>query len=78
MSQITLEFNNSDDENFVLSLLQRLGISFSMTKKETPTVKNSDYYRQIIQQGVKTENFEDFMHEFEESCQDRNLPFRSQ
>jgi hypothetical protein len=78
MSQITLEFNNSDDENFVLSLLQRLGISFSMTKEETPTVKDSDYYRQIIQQGVKTENFEDFMREFEESRQDRNLPFRSQ
>jgi hypothetical protein len=78
MSQITLEFNNSDDENFVLSLLQRLGISFSMTKEETPTVKDSDYYRQIIQQGVKTENFEDFMREFEENRQDRNLPFKSQ
>ncbi len=75
MSQITLEFNNSDDENFVLSLLQRLGISFSMTKEETPTVKDSDYYRQIIQQGVKTENFEDFMREFEKSRQDRKLPF---
>ncbi len=61
MSQITLEFNNSDNENFVLSLLQRLGISFSMIKKEMPTVL---YYRPIIQQGVKTESFEDFMREF--------------
>lgn len=78
MSQIILEFNNSDDESFVLSLLQRLGVSFSMTKKETPELKNSDYYRQIIEQGVKINGFDDFMREFDESRQDRELPFRNQ
>lgn len=78
MSQITLEFNNSDDESFVLSLLQRLGISFSMSQKETPELQNSDYYRQVIEQGVKINDFDGFMREFDENRQDRKLPFRSQ
>lgn len=30
MSQITLELNNYDDEQLVLTLLQRLGIHYSM------------------------------------------------
>lgn len=68
MSQITLELNNTEDENLLLSLLQRLGISFSITQKEISEVKNSDYYRQIIQQGVKINDFDDFMREFDESC----------
>jgi hypothetical protein len=34
MSQIILEVNNNEDENRLLTLLQRLGFSYS-TKKET-------------------------------------------
>lgn len=39
MSQITLELNNTEDENLLLSLLQRLGIRFSITRKEISDVK---------------------------------------
>lgn len=35
MSQITIELNNPEDENLLLSLLQRLGIRYSIVKKET-------------------------------------------
>lgn len=32
MSQIILELNNSEDENLLLSLLQRLGIHYSINE----------------------------------------------
>jgi hypothetical protein len=68
MSQITLELKNNEDEQLVLTLLQRLGISYS-TLKET-TNENLDYHRRIIEQGVDIEDFND-------SRQDRNLPFEN-
>jgi len=78
MSQITLELNNSEDESLLLSLLQRLGIHYSIFKQEVTETKNLDYYRQIVEQGVNTDNFENFMEDFEQSRQDRELPFRSE
>jgi hypothetical protein len=78
MSQIILELNNSEDENLLLILLQRLGISYSLNRKETPETKNLDHYRQIIQQGANIKNFAEFMRDFEQSRQDRELPFRNE
>ncbi len=78
MSQITLELNNSEDENLLLSLLQRLGIHYSIFKQEVAETKNLDYYRQIVEQGVNTDNFENFMEDFAQSRQDRKLPYRSE
>lgn len=78
MSQITLELNNAEDESLLLSLLQRLGIHYSILKKETVDTRNLDYYLQIIQQGININNFDDFMQDFEQSRQDRVLPFRNE
>jgi hypothetical protein len=78
MSQIILELNNNEDENLLLILLQRLGISYSLNRKETPETKNLDHYQQIIQQGANIKNFAEFMRDFEQSRQDRELPFRNE
>ncbi|MCX7067725.1 MAG: hypothetical protein NTW85_08555 [Methylococcales bacterium] len=75
MSQITLELKNNEDEQLVLTLLQRLGISYS-TLNET-TNKNLDYHRHIIEQGVDIEDFDSFLQAFNDNRQDRNLPFNN-
>lgn len=76
MSQITLELKNNEDEQLVLSLLQRLGINYSMLKKET-TNENLDYHRSIIEKGIDITDFDTFMQDFNNDRKDRNLPFES-
>jgi hypothetical protein len=76
MSQITLELKSNEDEQLLLSLLQRLGINYSMLKKETAN-ENLDYHRRIIEQGIDITDFDIFMQDFNDDRKDRNLPFES-
>lgn len=78
MLQITLELKNNEDENLLLPLLQRLGISYSTLKKEDINDQNLDYHRRIIEQGVDMADFDGFLQEFNDSRQDRKLPFRDE
>ena len=66
MSQITLELENNEDERLLLSLLQRLGISYSTLKKEEVNNENLDYHRRVIEQGVDLADFDAFLQEFNE------------
>lgn len=70
MSQITLELKNSEDELLLLSLVQRLGISYSMLKKEDVNEESLDYHRRIIEQGVDVADFDAFLQEFNTSRKD--------
>jgi len=78
MLQVILELKDNKDELLILPLLQRLGISYSMQKKEDAATENLDFHRRIIEQGVDVENIEAFLQEFNESRQDRPLPFREE
>jgi len=78
MLQITLELKNNEDENLLLPLLQRLGISYSTLKKEDSNDQNLDYHRRIIEQGVDVADFDAFLQEFNDSRQDRKLPLRDE
>lgn len=76
MLQITLELKNNEDEQLLLTLLQRLGINYSTLKKEEMN-NNLDYHRRVIEQGVDMDDFDTFLQEFNDSRKDRNLPFES-
>lgn len=78
MLQITLELKNNEDEALLLTLLQRLGISYLILKKGSSGEDSLNYHRQIIERGVDFVDFDDVMKDFEQSRKDRNLPFRSE
>jgi hypothetical protein len=65
MSQITLELTNREDELLLLSLLQRLGIRYSILKNINNEIL--DYHRHIIEQGVNVANVDTFLQEFNDS-----------
>jgi hypothetical protein len=78
MLQITLELKNNEDENLLLPLLQRLGISYTMLKKEDINPDSLDFHRRVIEQGVDVVDFNSVLQEFNKSRQDRYLPFDSE
>ncbi|MDO9105723.1 MAG: hypothetical protein Q7U57_12285 [Methylovulum sp.] len=65
-----MELKNSEDELLLLSLVQRLGISYSMLKKEDVNEESLDYHRRIIEQGVDVADFDAFLQEFNTSRKD--------
>ncbi|ASF47167.1 hypothetical protein [Methylovulum psychrotolerans] len=77
MLQVTLELKNNEDEMLLLPLLQRLGIRYSTLKKEDNN-ESLAYHRQIIERGVDMADFDGFLQEFNDSRQDRHLPFRNE
>jgi hypothetical protein len=61
-----------------LPLLERLGIRFSTIKKAELSSENIAKHRRIIQEGVEVADFDKYLQEFNESRQDRTLPFRDE
>jgi hypothetical protein len=78
MTKVVLEINNPKDWQVLLPLLKRLKIRF--TKVEAPpSPQDVDQAGalEIIEAGLPAfDNFEEWMQQFEESRDDRLLPFR--
>jgi hypothetical protein len=77
--QVTLAIPNQRDWQTLMPLLERLGISYNVQTAQTPEdaqAKSDRNWEIIMRGGGKAENFEEYMREFEESRQDRPLPFR--
>ena len=78
MLQVTLELKDDKDESLILPLLERLGIRFSTIKKAKLSPESMAYHRRIIEEGVELADFDNYLQEFNESRQDRSLPFRDE
>jgi hypothetical protein len=77
MLQIILALkNNNEDENLLLPLLQRLGIGYTMLKKEDINLDSLDFHSRVIEQGVDVADFDTFLQEFNNSRKDRCLSWR--
>lgn len=77
MTQLVLNIPNEQDINWLLPLLQRLGISVD-APKSTLTPEILAYHHTIIAKGgTDKDDFEAYLREFQESRQDRLLPFRN-
>jgi hypothetical protein len=74
--EVLLNIPNSNDWATLYPLLERLGITVINTKPLSNFVSQKEKDWEIIMKGSPKENFDDFMKEFEESRQDRLLPFR--
>lgn len=77
MLQVTLELSNEDDKNFLLPLLQRLGIRYTL-KEQLLNEETLKECRKIIEQSIEITDFNDFIKDFDASRKDRILPFRSE
>jgi hypothetical protein len=77
--QVTLAIPNQRNWLTLMPLLERLGISYNVQTEQTPEdaqAKSDRNWEIIMRGGGKVENIEEYMREFEESRQDRPLPFR--
>ena len=77
--QVTLAIPHQRDWQTLMPLLERLGISYNVQKEQTPEdvrTKSDRNWEIIMRGGGKVENIEAYLREFEESRQDRPLPFR--
>jgi hypothetical protein len=74
--EVTLNIPNPSDWINLEPLLQRLGITVITSKPIEIKPSQSDLDWAIILKGVKKENIEEFVADFEVSRQDRALPFR--
>ncbi len=70
--EVTLNIPNPNDWFNIEPLLKRLGITV-ISSKNIETTQN-DW--NIILKGIKKENFDGFLNDFEDSRKDRELPFR--
>jgi len=61
-----------------LPLLERLGIRFSTIKTAELSPESIAKHRRIIEEGVEVADFDKYLQEFNESRQDRTLPFRDE
>lgn len=78
MTSILLEIKNPNDWQVLKPLLERLKIHFKPVESAPAPQKISrEKALEIINAGLPAfENFEGWMEEFEESREDRVLPFR--
>jgi ABC-type oligopeptide transport system substrate-binding subunit len=76
--QVVLEVANQRDWLSLMPLLERLGISYNVqpvqTTEDARTKSERDW--EIIMGGIKKDNMDEFLRDFEQSRQDRPLPFR--
>lgn len=75
MAQITLELEKAEDEALILSLLKRLEIPYSVVTKKMMDEPIRNHHKAIIQQGAHQTDFDGFLADFNQSRQDRSLPF---
>ena len=78
MLQITLDIENNENEQLVVSLLKRRGIHYLALKKEVTNNANLDYHHKIIEQGIDNPDFDNFIEDFNQSRNDRIQPFETQ
>ena len=57
MLQITLDIENNEDEQLVVSLLKRRGIHYLVSEKEASHNTSLDYHHRIIEQGIDNSDF---------------------
>ncbi len=81
LMQVTLAIPNQRDWQTLMPLLERLGISYNVQKEqilEDAHTKSERDWEIIMRGGSPKSSIEQaqFLHDFEESRQDRPLPFR--
>jgi hypothetical protein len=79
LMQVTLAIPNQRDWQTLMPLLERLGISYNVQAvqiTEDARTKSERDWEIIMRGGSKKDNIEQFLRDFEESRQDRPLPFR--
>lgn len=74
--EVLLNVPNSKDWATLYPLLERLGITVINTKPLTTSDSQKEKDWEIIMKGAPKENFDDFLKKFEESRQDRLMPFK--
>ena len=79
LMQILLDVPNQRDWLSLVPLLERLGIHFSVQKADTKAQERVEREKdwEIIMRGIKIDNMDEFMRDFDESRKDRPMPFRN-
>lgn len=75
MTQLILNIPNEQDVDWLVPLLQRLGISVADSKTNLTSEKLAYHQAIIAKGGTDKANFDEYLTDFEKSRQDRLLPF---
>jgi hypothetical protein len=76
MTHLLLEIPNKADVDFLMPLLRRLNISVRPQTKSNQSTDELARLHAIIDAGTELPDDETFITDFEQSRQDRSLPFR--
>lgn len=76
MTHLLLEIPNQADVDFLMPLLRRLNISVSSQNLPAQSPDELTHLHAIIDAGTELTDDETFITDFEQSRQDRSLPFR--
>ena len=74
--QVTLNIPNKNHWEALVPILNEFNITFQIDEGDISEEEQAKRDWAIIRQGAHIDNFEEFMKEFEESREDRKLPFR--
>lgn len=74
--QVTLNIPNKNHLEALIPLLKEFNITFEIDENQISEKEQLEKDWEVIRKGIEVDDPEQFMKDFEESRQDRKLPFR--